>query len=198
MSVIGRPYVVALGRDLLKGVALMAMPIEDCFAVLAARWSDELVVTSAGNSSEVWWETTGDTEKTFYLEASMSLSTMFAAGLAMGYPDARVWAFLGDGAFVMNTGLLFVERDLALPNMVSIIVANRCYGATDSVDLPTRRDRLCRDGARGRNSNVFRFTLQSSRPVSTRRFGGPDRRPSCWSSIRPTATTRARRSTALS
>src|SRR6267154_4112687 len=118
----------------------MPMPIDECFAVMASKWTDELVVTSAGNSSEVWWETTGDTEKTFYLEASMSLSTMFAAGIAMGYPDARFWAFIGDGAFVMNTGLLFVERDLALPNLVSIIVANRCYGATDGVALPNGRD----------------------------------------------------------
>jgi thiamine pyrophosphate-dependent acetolactate synthase large subunit-like protein len=137
----------------------MPMPIEECFAVMASKWSDELVVTSAGNSSEVWWETTGDTEKTFYLEASMSLSTMFAAGLAMGYPDARVWAFLGDGAFVMNTGLLFVERDLALPNMVSIIVANRCYGATDKVALPSSRAIDFAAMARAAGiPRVFRFT----------------------------------------
>jgi thiamine pyrophosphate-dependent acetolactate synthase large subunit-like protein len=70
----------------------------------------------------------------------MSLSTMFAAGIAMGYPDTRFWAFIGDGAFVMNAGLLFVERDLALPNMTSIIVANRCYGATDGVDIPNNRE----------------------------------------------------------
>jgi thiamine pyrophosphate-dependent acetolactate synthase large subunit-like protein len=114
----------------------MAMDIQDCFEVLARRRKDEIVITSAGNSSEVWWETTRDLDMTFYLEASMSLSTMFAAGVAMGYPQTRFWAFLGDGAFVMNTGLLFVERAMALPNMVSIIIANRCYGATEGVDLP--------------------------------------------------------------
>ncbi len=118
----------------------MTFPIEACMTLIARRWSDEIVVTSAGNSSEVWWETTRDIERTFYLEASMSLSTMFAAGLAIGYPQARVWAFLGDGAFVMNAGLLFVERALALPNMVSIIVANRCYGATEAADLPSGLD----------------------------------------------------------
>jgi sulfopyruvate decarboxylase subunit beta len=118
----------------------MPMPIEECFKVIASRWTDELVVTSAGNSSEVWWETTRDTERTFYLEASMSLSTMFAAGIAMGYPDTQFWAFIGDGAFVMNTGSLFVERDLALPNLVSIVVANRCYGSTDAVPLPNCRE----------------------------------------------------------
>lgn len=114
----------------------MAMQLEACFRAIAARWDDELVVTSAGNSSELWWEITGDTERVFYLEASMSLSTMFASGLAMAYRDTQIWAFIGDGAFVMNTGMLFTERALNLPNMVSIIVANRCYGATQSVELP--------------------------------------------------------------
>jgi thiamine pyrophosphate-dependent acetolactate synthase large subunit-like protein len=140
----------------------MSFSIETCMAAIARRWRDEIVVTSAGNSSEVWWETTGDTERTFYLEASMSLSTMFAAGLALGYPEARFWAFLGDGAFVMNTGLLFVERDLALPNMVSIVVANRCYGSTDGVDLPNARDIDFARMARAAGiPNVHRFTSES-------------------------------------
>lgn len=92
----------------------------------------------------------------------MSLSTMFASGMAMGYPEARFWAFLGDGAFVMNAGLLFVERDLALPNLVSIIVANRCYGATDGVPLPNSRDIDYAAVVRAAGvSRVFRFnTLQ--------------------------------------
>jgi sulfopyruvate decarboxylase subunit beta len=114
----------------------MAIDMQDCFSFLAKRRTTELVVTSAGSSSEVWWETTGDLDDTFYLEASMSLSTMFAAGVAKGYPDTRFWAFLGDGAFVMNTGLLFVERAMNLSNMVSIVIANRCYAATEGVDLP--------------------------------------------------------------
>jgi sulfopyruvate decarboxylase subunit beta len=141
----------------------MPMSIDECLSALASRWTDELVVTSAGNSSEVWWEITRDTERTFYLEASMSLSTMFASGMAMGYPDARFWAFIGDGAFVMNTGLLFVERDLALPNLVSIIVANRCYGATDGVALPSSREIDFAAVARAAGiSRVFSFDSLSS------------------------------------
>ena len=137
----------------------MAMPIEACFAVLAGERRDEVVVTSAGNSSEVWWELTREVESTFYLEASMSLSTMFAAGMALAYPQARFWAFLGDGAFVMNPGLLFVERELALPNLVSIIVANRCYGATGAVDLPLGADIDFAAIARAAGiANVHRFT----------------------------------------
>ena len=152
----------------------MAMPIEQCFAALAARRTDELVVTSAGNSSEVWWEITRETDLTFYLEASMSLSTMFAAGIALSYPDTRVWAFLGDGAFIMNTGLLFVERQLALPNLVSIIVANRCYGATNVVDLPMGADIDFAAMARAAGiPNVHRFdaveTLQDDFDAAFRR-----------------------------
>ena len=137
----------------------MAMAIEACFAVLAEQRRDEIVVTSAGNSSEVWWELTRELESTFYLEASMSLSTMFAAGMALAYPKTRFWAFLGDGAFVMNPGLLFVERELALPNLVSIIVANRCYGATGAVDLPLRAEIDFAAIARAAGiGNVHRFT----------------------------------------
>ena len=152
----------------------MAMPIEQCFSALAARRTDELVVTSAGNSSEVWWEITRETDSTFYLEASMSLSTMFAAGIALSYPDTRVWAFLGDGAFIMNAGLLFVERQLALPNLVSIIVANRCYGATNVVDLPIGADIDFAAMARAAGiPNVHRFdaveTLQDDFDAAFRR-----------------------------
>lgn len=114
------------------------MDYKDCLAYIAARWTDELVVTSAGTSSELWFEITGDTERVFYLEASMSLSTLFAAGIAVGVPERTVWAFSGDGAFAMNPGMLMVERDLALPNLKHFLVSNRVYGSTSNVPLPGR------------------------------------------------------------
>lgn len=147
----------------------MAMPMEEGFRALADRWTDEIVVTSAGNSSEVWWEITGETERCFYLEASMSLSTMFASGIAMGYPDTKVWAFIGDGAFVMNTGVLFTESALALPNMVTVVCANRCYGSTKASPLPggeaIRFDEVARACGIPR---VFRFETVAD---MTARFG---------------------------
>ena len=44
-------------------------------------------------SSQAWWEVTRDSAASFYLDASMSLSTMFAAGLALARPELAVWAF---------------------------------------------------------------------------------------------------------
>ncbi|CAN0457495.1 unnamed protein product, partial [Discosporangium mesarthrocarpum] len=106
----------------------VAIPYRDAFQFLADKRRQELVVTSAGNSSQMWWDVTKDADKTFYLDASMSMSTLFASGVAYGLPQAQVWAFMGDGAFVMNPAMLMVERDLDLPNLVHILVSNRVYG----------------------------------------------------------------------
>ncbi len=134
------------------------MKFEDCFKLLASRRTDELVITSAGNSSEVWWTLTGDTESTFYLEASMSLASMFAAGIARGIPQAKVWAFSGDGAFAMNPGMLMVERQMALPNMTHFLVSNRVYGATSNAPVPNRADNDHAAMARAAGlENVFEF-----------------------------------------
>jgi len=108
----------------------------DCLRFLAGRRGDAIVITSAGNSGQAWWAATRDSERSFYLDASMSLSTMFASGLALALPQKRVWAFMGDGAFCMNPGMLMVERQMRLPNLTHFLVSNRCYGSTYEVPLP--------------------------------------------------------------
>jgi sulfopyruvate decarboxylase subunit beta len=112
------------------------MDFRACLELLASRRTEQLVVTSAGNTSSLWWELTHDQSGSFYMEASMSLVSMFSAGLALGIPGARVWAISGDGAFAMNPGMLMVERQMGLPNVVHFLVSNRCYGATSEVPLP--------------------------------------------------------------
>jgi len=112
----------------------------DAFRTLAKHRRDEIVVTSAGNSGQAWWAATRDTEATFYLDASMSLSTMFSSGLAMARPELKIWAFMGDGAFCMNPGMLMIERQMNLPNLTHILVSNRVYGATSNAGLPNYKD----------------------------------------------------------
>jgi len=113
----------------------MAMNLRDTFAYMVTRWTDELVVTSAGHSSGTWWDLTHDRDRVFYLTASMSLSSMFASGIAVGNPGVNVWAMSGDGAFVMNPGMLFVERRMNLANLTHFMICNRCYGSTEEVDI---------------------------------------------------------------
>ncbi len=112
------------------------MNFRACFEYIAGRWKEELVILSAGNCSEMWWEVTHDSERAFYLEASMSLASMFGAGIALGVPKTPVWVFSGDGAFCMNPGMLMVERQMNLPNLKHFLVSNRCYGSTYEVSLP--------------------------------------------------------------
>jgi len=108
----------------------------ECFRAIARQRTDEIVITSAGNSGQAWWAATRDSVGSFYLDASMSLSTMFASGLALAQPDLKIWAFMGDGAFAMNPGMLMVERQMNLPNLTHFLVSNRAYGATSNAGLP--------------------------------------------------------------
>jgi len=112
------------------------MNFTQCFKYLAGRLRDEIIVTSAGNCSELWWEITRETERVFYLEASMGLASLFAAGIALGSRHRTVVAFSGDGAFCMNPGMLMVERQLGLPNLKHFMVSNRCYGSTNELAMP--------------------------------------------------------------
>ncbi|MGA8818892.1 MAG: thiamine pyrophosphate-dependent enzyme [Xanthobacteraceae bacterium] len=112
----------------------------DCFRAIARHRTDEIVVASAGNSCQAWWAATRDSVGSFYLDASMSLSSMFASGIALAQPELKVWAFMGDGAFCMNPGMLMVERQMNLPNLTHFLVSNRVYGATSNAGLPNLKD----------------------------------------------------------
>ena len=112
------------------------MQYVECFRALARYRTNEIVVASAGNSCQAWWAATRDVDASFYLDASMSLSTMFASGLALAQPELKFWAFMGDGAFVMNPGMLMVERQMNLSNLTHFLVSNRAYGGTSNADLP--------------------------------------------------------------
>lgn len=112
----------------------------DCFRAIARHRTDEIVVASAGNSCQTWWAATRNSVASFYLDASMSLSSMFASGIALAQPELKVWAFMGDGAFCMNPGMLMVERQMNLPNLTHFLVSNRVYGATSNAGLPNFKD----------------------------------------------------------
>jgi thiamine pyrophosphate-dependent acetolactate synthase large subunit-like protein len=132
------------------------MNFEACFRFLAERLRDEIIVTSAGNCSELWWEITHESERVFYLEASMSLASLFAAGIALGSPQRTIVALSGDGAFCMNPGMLMVERQLALPNLKHFVLANGCYGSTNELPFPQTTDYAAMARAAG-SERVYDF-----------------------------------------
>ncbi len=130
----------------------------ECFRAIARHRTNEIVITSAGNSGQAWWAVTRDSVATFYLDASMSLSTMFASGVALAQPKLKIWAFMGDGAFCMNPGMLMVEREMNLPNLTHFVVSNRAYGATSNAALPNLESNDYAAIARGMGlQRIFEF-----------------------------------------
>jgi sulfopyruvate decarboxylase subunit beta len=111
------------------------MKIRDCYAHLAQLWADELVVCSAATPSGEWYRAT-ESRESFYLQASMGISSMFTLGVALSLPQARVWNFDGDGALMMNIGVLATEAEVNPSNMVHFLLANRVYGATKQHPFP--------------------------------------------------------------
>ena len=169
----------------------------DCFRALARHRTDEIVVTSAGNSGQAWWAATRDTEATFYLDASMSLSTMFASGLALARPELKIWAFMGDGAFCMNPGMLMVERQMNLPNLTHFLVSNRVYGATSNAGLPNvEQNDYARDRARHGSRARVRVRRPRRRSSATFRRWSPAtwRATPSWCSRSSRSRTRSRSS----
>ena len=105
------------------------MKLDECYGHLENLWSDELVVCSVGTASGEWYRHT-ESKTSFYLQASMGISSMFSLGIALSLPEARVWNFDGDGALVMNPGVLFTEAETRPRNLTHFVLANRVYGAT--------------------------------------------------------------------
>ncbi len=102
------------------------MQVADCFAHLAARWRDELVVCALGSASREWYAATRS-DRAFYMLSSMGLASSFGLGLALGLPTQRVWVFDGDGGLCLNLSTLLTEASQQPPNLVHFVLANRVY-----------------------------------------------------------------------
>lgn len=111
------------------------MELHDAFAWMNARRTTEVVVTPAGSGTRAWYDVTHDVTKTFYLNASMGLVSMFGAGLALNAPEAHVWAIAGDGGVLMNPGAFLTEAEFQPPNLKHIILWNKVFHASGRIPL---------------------------------------------------------------
>ena len=107
--------------------------------LMANRPKDMFVVPGLG-STTYDMASLGEKDSDFYLWGAMGGAAMIGLGLALARPELKIWAFMGDGAFCMNPGMLMVERQMNLPNLTHILVSNRVYGATSNAELPNFTD----------------------------------------------------------
>jgi len=71
----------------------------DCFRYLASQRTDQLVITSAGNSGQAWWAATRDSNGSFYLGRFNEPVDNVRVRHRLALPQVKIWAFMGDGAF---------------------------------------------------------------------------------------------------
>ena len=89
---------------------------------------DVLITTTGMISREVF--DIHDRTNNFYMLGSMGLVSSFGLGLAITFPDKRIWILEGDGSALMNLGTLPLIASESPKNIVHIILDNESYEST--------------------------------------------------------------------
>ena len=89
---------------------------------------DVLITTTGMISREVF--DIQDRTNNFYMLGSMGLLSSFGLGLAITFPDKRIWILEGDGSALMNLGTLPLIASESPKNIVHIILDNESYEST--------------------------------------------------------------------
>lgn len=99
---------------------------KECLKILAAKVTDEVVVTNLGYAA-AWWLKLKPRDANFYLHDSMGMASSVGLGIALALPEKRVIVLDGDGGLLLNLGILVTIAEKNPPNLVHILFDNRCY-----------------------------------------------------------------------
>jgi sulfopyruvate decarboxylase subunit beta len=97
----------------------------EAIEILAQERTNELVVTSVGETSREL-HSVGHRETNLY-HIQMSYSTPLGFGLALAIPSRKVVVLDGDGSMLMGLGGLATIARMAPKNLVIIVFDNKCY-----------------------------------------------------------------------
>lgn len=112
------------------------MRLKEAYQVLSRQWTDQLVTVSLGTSTYEWHKLHRDTDRVWFHQPTMGLTSSVALGLAVNLPQARVWVMEGDGGLVMNFGGLLAEAEHQPPNLIHFVTSNRSYRTIGGYPLP--------------------------------------------------------------
>ena len=106
-----------------------------CLEKLAARRTDEIVVTSM--SVAMPWARLSDGPLDFAsVDSAMGHAADFAYGRALAQPRRRVIALNGDGSMLMCLGTLVTVAQRPAPNFTLVIGENGTYEVTGNQPVP--------------------------------------------------------------
>ncbi len=100
----------------------------EAIKVILGSLKDELVICSTGMICKEAF-LSRDRPQNFYMLGSMGLASSIGLGLALN-TKKKVIVLEGDGALLMNLGILPQVGDSSLKNLLHIILDNGIYGST--------------------------------------------------------------------
>ncbi|MBI2951879.1 thiamine pyrophosphate-binding protein [bacterium] len=113
----------------------MMMKKEECLRAIAARRTDEVVITTMGVAGP--WASLSDHERDFAsVDSGMGHAADFGLGVALARPDLKVVVLNGDGSMLMSLGTLVTVVDSGVRNLILFVVENRTYEVTGNQPVP--------------------------------------------------------------
>jgi thiamine pyrophosphate-dependent acetolactate synthase large subunit-like protein len=112
----------------------MSMERLDMFRSLAARRTDEIVVTTM--TATLQWPLVSQHPLDFdFLAFGMGHASDFGLGLALARPERKVVVLKGDGGLLMSLGSLVTMGRYGPPNLLVLLLENRSFEMTGGQTL---------------------------------------------------------------
>jgi sulfopyruvate decarboxylase subunit beta len=111
----------------------------DLFRVLAAKRTDEVVITTM--TATLQWPLVSSHPLDFdFLAFGMGHASDFGLGLALARPERKVIVLKGDGGLLMSLGSLVTMGRYGPPNLLVLLLENRSYEMTGGQPLAPGAD----------------------------------------------------------
>lgn len=113
---------------------MMVQP--ECFGVLAARRTNEIVVSLFRAAFE--WMALSPSDLNFTFIKAMGQLASYGLGLALAFPGRRVIVIDGDGGLLMNLGCLVTVANAGPRNLIHLTCNNGIYETSGGQPIPAR------------------------------------------------------------
>ncbi len=108
----------------------------ECLRVLAARRTDEIVVSLYRAAFE--WMALSPSDLNFTFVKAMGQLASYGLGLALAFPERRVIVIDGDGGLLMNLGCLVTVANAGPRNLIHLTCNNGIYETSGGQAIPAR------------------------------------------------------------
>lgn len=110
------------------------MARHECFRILAAHRTDEIVVAVYQAAFE--WLVLSPDDLNYTFIGAMGQAAPHGLGLALAFPERRVIVLDGDGSLLMNLGCLVTIANVAPRNLIHLVCNNAMYETTGGQPTP--------------------------------------------------------------